>query len=454
MFKVAIIGKPNVGKTTLFNKLIGTKIAITHDLPGVTRDRKEFDTEIAGIKMRLIDTAGIENAKNVGEIEKQMFEQSYYAIDEADMCLFMVDGKNGITVEDITFLRILQKKKCNNFIMLINKGENLDQSKLDEDFYTLGVKHFIIISAEHDVGLHELIMALQEKHAEYVEKYGEVELVANGEKVLQIAIVGRPNAGKSTLINAITKSNRLIVTPIAGTTRDTIPVDFVYNERPIKIIDTAGIRKKMSIQDDIEQMSVVESFRAIDFAHVVVLLIDANTPFDNQDVALAARVVEEGRILIVCINKWDTIAEDKKKPFLEEVSYWFEKHAGITNCGSFFTLSAKNDNDLHEILDEAILRYEKWSTKISTHKLNDWLHGLISTARDAPMIGHKRLKLKFINQIHTRPPFFKISSNFSEVPENYVTFLRNQITENFGLQGIPVRIGFRKAENPFDKKKK
>lgn len=451
MFKVAIVGKPNVGKTTLFNKLIGSKIAITHNLPGVTRDRKEFDCEVSGIKMRLVDTAGLENSKTANEIEKQMLEQSFYAIDEADLCLFVVDGKNGITNEDIQFTRVLQKKKGNNFIMLINKGENLNPNAIDGEFYKLGIKHFIIISAEHGIGMHDLVMALQEKYQNYVQTYGQIEISMH-DKTLQIAVVGRPNAGKSTFINKITKSNRLIATKIAGTTRDTIPVDFIYNNRALKIIDTAGIRKKMSINDDIEEMSVAESFRAIDFAHVVVLLIDATAPFDKQDVSIAARIIEEGRILIIAINKWDLIENNKKDIFIKEVMKWFEQHSRITNYGSFFTLSALSDDDLHTIFDEAIARYEKWQTKIGTHKLNEWLISLKEETRIAPMIGNKRLKLKFINQIHVRPPYFMISSNFTEVPDNYISFLKNKLTESFGFEGIPIRLGFRKAKNPFDKK--
>ncbi len=451
MFTVAIIGKPNVGKTTLFNKLIGNKVAITHNLPGITRDRKEFECIISGMKIRLVDTAGLENYKTANEIEKQMLEQSFYAIDGADLCLFMIDGKNGITNEDIKFLRLLQKKKGDNFIMLINKAENINPDNLDNEFYKLGVKYFIIISAEHGIGMHDLIMALTEKYAEYIDKFGEVN-IENNNKLLQVAVVGRPNAGKSTFINKITNSNRLIATSIAGTTRDTIPVNFIYKNQTIKIIDTAGIRKKMNIADEIEEMSVAESFRAIDFAHVVILLIDANSPFDKQDVALAARVVEEGRILLIAINKWDLIEEKLKKAFIKEVMAWFEQHSRITNLGSFFTLSSLNDNDLHTILDEGIIRYEKWQTKIPTHKLNEWLALLKEENRALPMIGAKRLKLKFINQIHIRPPYFMISSNFTEVPDNYISFLKNQLTDAFKLQGIPIRIGFKKAKNPFDKK--
>lgn len=450
MFKVAIVGKPNVGKTTIFNKLIGKKIAITHNSPGITRDRKDFDIDIDGVKVRIMDTAGVEDSRTANEIEKKMFEQSYYAIDEADLCFLVIDGKNGITEQDKMFARFLKKKKADKVVLLVNKTEHIDHTDLERDFYSLGYSYFVLVAAENNVGIAEIKNIILEFYDQYKETYGEADIVSDdGVRPIQIAVVGRPNAGKSTFINKLIKSERLIATDIPGTTRDAISIEFDHKGTKIKFVDTAGIRKKMNISDEIEEMSIAESFRAIDFAHIVILMMDATCPFEHQDLSIASRVVREGRIFLPCLNKWDKIGAKDRKNLIEQVQKWLERHSGLTYKGGFFTLSALHDKDLDKIIDDCVALYQKWKSKISTSKLNDWMAKIRAEERIAPVVKGKKVKLKFIAQVQSGPPLFMISSNFDDIPDSYLSFIRNNLIEHFGLHGIPVRFVFRKAKNPF-----
>ncbi len=453
MFKIAIIGRPNVGKSTFFNKLVGKSLAITDDTPGVTRDRKEARAKLGPLDFMVIDTAGLEHQINEKSLEKRMVEQTQAAVADADLCLFVVDAKEGIVNADLHFANWLRKigKKT---ILIANKCENFNQEFLGGEYYKLGFGAAIGVSAEHKLGFGELYDKIAPEIAEYEKNFGELNNVESDEPEheLQIAIVGRPNAGKSTFLNKILGEDRLITGPEAGITRDAISIDHEFQGQKIRFIDTAGIRKKSHIVKNLEKLSTIDSFRAIRFAQVVILLIDANSMLDHQDMALAGEIIREGRGLVFAINKVDSVSGDKEnfmRQVREQIQNLFPQISGAAILG----ISAKTGYNVDKTIEFALKTYAQWQTYITTSKLVDWLKSAETT--HAPKLFHgKAIKLKYATQIKRRPPTFAVFTNHIKPLEgSYERYLVNSLRQYFDLSLTPVRLVLRKSENPFEGRK-
>lgn len=449
MFKIAIIGRPNVGKSTLFNKLVGKAFAITDDTPGVTRDRKEARAKLGPLEFMAIDTAGLENNISDKSLEKRMVEQTEIAVDDADLCLFVVDGKEGVTNQDFHFAQWL-KKMDKKTILLVNKCENLNEASFEKEYYKLGFGKPTAISAEHKLGFGDLYEKIEPEIEEYEKNFAQLEVEEEDEEksLLQIAIVGRPNAGKSTFLNKILGEDRLITGPEAGITRDAIAIDHEINGKKIRFIDTAGIRKKASITQKLEKLSALDSFRAIRFAQVVILLIDANSPLDHQDKALAGEILREGRGLVFGINKIDSVKGDKET-FMRELRKDILAALPGIDGAPILGISSKTGYNVDKILEFALQTYEQWQTYIQTNKLHDWLKG--AEQIHAPKLYKgKAIKLKYATQIKKRPPTFAVFTNHIKPLEGaYQQYLANSLREYFNLNLTPIRLVLRKSENPF-----
>ncbi len=451
MFKIAIIGRPNVGKSTLFNKLVGKSFALTDDTPGVTRDRKEARAKLGPLEFMVIDTAGLENQITEKSLEKRMMEQTEIAVLDADLCLFVVDGKEGITNKDLHFANWLKKVEKKT-ILLVNKCENLNEEIFDNSYYRLGFGKPTAISAEHKLGFGDLYEKIAPEIEQYHENFSQADIEFADEKsLLQIAIVGKPNAGKSTFLNKILGQDRLIVGPEAGITRDAIAIDHQVLGKKIRFIDTAGIRKKASITQKLEKLSSLDSFRAIRFAQVVILLIDCNSMLDHQDVALAGEILKEGRGLVFAINKIDSVSGDKEN-FLREVRKQIQSLFNEVNGAAIIGVSAKTGYNVEKSLEFALQTYEQWQTYIQTNKLHDWLKSA-EKQHSPKMYKGKPIKLKYATQIKKRPPTFAVFTNHIKPLEGaYQRYLVNNLREYFNLNLTPIRLVLRKSENPFSER--
>jgi GTP-binding protein len=448
MFKIAIIGRPNVGKSTLFNKLIGRSFAITDDTPGVTRDRKEAPGKLGPLLFMAIDTAGLEHEINDKSLEKRMVEQTELAVADTDLCLFVVDGKVGVTKEDLHFAKWL-KKVDKKTILIVNKCENLNEEVLAQEYYKLGFGKPTALSAEHKLGFGDLYEKIAPEMEEYEKNFSDVLYDAEDEKSdLQIAIVGRPNAGKSTFLNKILGQDRLITGPEAGITRDAIAVDHEIFGQKIRFIDTAGIRKKANIVKKLEKLSSLDSFRASRFAQVVILLIDANSLLDHQDMALAGEIIREGRGLVFAINKIDSVSGDKEI-FMREVRQQIQSLLPGIDGAPIIGVSAKTGYNVEKSLEFALQTYAQWQTYIQTNKLHDWLKAA-ETAHSPKLYKGKAIKLKYATQIKKRPPTFAVFTNHIKPLEGaYERYLMNSLREYFDLKLTPVRLVLKKSDNPF-----
>lgn len=439
--KVAVIGRPNVGKSTLFNRLVGRKTAIVHDRPGVTRDRKESPAKLFDLKLNLIDTAGYEYS-TTDNIEQRMASQTLRAIQEADVCLFMIDARSGLHPHDEMFAAIARQSH-KPLILLANKCEGREQENAVFEAYRLGLGDPIPFSAEHGLGLDALYQAL----LPYDQEKNEEENLVDSQKPLQLAIVGRPNVGKSTLVNALLKDERMLTGPEAGITRDAIATRWEYNGRPINLVDTAGLRRHARIEDSLEKMAAADTKHAAAMAQVVVLVLDADAVLDKQDLTIARQVIDEGRALIIAVNKWD-IADrsaalqrlnDKLQTSLTQVT-------GIPTV----TISALKKEGLDKLMQAVFKVYDRWNMRIPTAPLNQWFSD-VQEQNPAPLGKNKRrIKLKYITQAKTRPPSFYIfSSNPEGLPDSYLRYLTNSLRETFNLGGVPIRITVRKSDNPY-----
>lgn len=460
---VAIIGRPNVGKSTLFNRLVGKKLAIVDDTPGVTRDRRVGDGRLGDLKFDIIDTAGLEEA-DPDSLAGRMRAQTETAIREADAILFVVDARTGLTPLDRHFAEVV-RKLGRPVILVGNKAEGRAAEPGLAEAYELGLGDPIGISAEHGEGLADLYDALRpvlegkETDDEPIdEAVTGIDLDEDGNAVgddpvrpLRIAVVGRPNAGKSTLINRLIGEDRLLTGPEAGITRDSIAVDWVWRNREVKLFDTAGLRKKARVSEKLEKLSVADALRAIKFAEVVVVLLDATIPFEKQDLQIADLVIREGRAIVIGLNKWDLIEDRgaKFKELREEADRLLPQARGL----QLVPLSGLTGHSLDKLMDACVKAYDLWNTRISTGRLNRWLSALIEH-HPPPAVSGRRLKIRYMTQAKTRPPLFVLFGSRPEaMPESYLRYLVNGLRETFDMPGVPIRIQMRAGgDNPYDKK--
>ena len=451
--KVAIVGRPNVGKSTLFNRLAGKKLALVHDLPGVTRDRKEVKAKLKDLELTIIDTAGYEESTE-GKMENRMWLQTKRAIDESDVVLFLFDARAGIQAYDEHFADLVRKSE-KRVILLANKCEGKAQEQGIFEAYKLGLGEPLIFSGEHSIGFDELYMSLKEieetitskTEEDNADENDEEDIEALKKKPIQIAIVGRPNVGKSTLVNALLNDERMLTGPEAGLTRDAITTQWNWKGWKINLVDTAGLRKQAKVTGAIEKMSVESTLYATNMAQVVILVLDADAILDKQDLTIARKVLDEGRALVIAVNKWD-IAD--KKEALDRLNDKLATSLTQAEGVPTVTISALKKKGLDKLLSAVIKVYERWNVRIPTAPLNKWFRD-VQDQNPAPLGKNKRrIKLKYITQAKTRPPsFYMFSSNPEGLPDSYLRYLTNQLRDTFKLHGIPIRISVRKSDNPY-----
>ncbi|NIK46386.1 GTP-binding protein [Variibacter gotjawalensis] len=442
------MGRPNVGKSTLFNRLVGKRLALVDDRPGVTRDRREGDARLGDLEFTIIDTAGFEEAP-AGSLPARMREQTDAAIAMADVVLLLVDARSGLMPLDKTFGEIVRKANKPT-ILVANKSEGKAGESGRLEAYELGLGTPIPLSAEHGEGLGDLYDALREALPDATEFPVEDEIDENAEGgPIRVAIIGRPNAGKSTLINRLLGEERLLTGPEAGITRDSIAVRLDWNGQAFQVHDTAGIRKRANVQEKLEKLSVADALRAIKFAEVVVLLLDAMHPFEEQDLRLADLVVREGRALVIAMNKWDLIERKGGAGHLrEEVDHWLPQVKGVP----IVAVSGLSGENLDRLMKGIVDSHEVWNKRIGTSALNRWLTSATSQ-HPPPAVSGRRIKINYVTQPKARPPSFVLFTTRADaVPEAYRRYLINSLRESFELPGTPIRLMLREKENPFDDK--
>jgi GTP-binding protein len=456
---VAIVGRPNVGKSTLFNRLVGRREALVHDRPGVTRDRRYGQGSIGPLAFTVIDTAGFEDA-GAESIEGRMRGQTEKAIADADVALLLVDGRAGITPLDEHFAELVRRSST-PVVLVVNKSEGKGTEATQFDAFRLGLGDPIAVSAEHGQGLEGLYDALIPFAPPFADEE-EDEAIAPGEtedesevdpnRPLQLAIVGRPNTGKSTLINRLLGEERVLTGPEPGVTRDSVAIDWSYQGRPVRLVDTAGVRKRAKVIDAVEKLSVGETFEAVRLAEVVVLVVDAEAPLETQELTLARHVAEEGRALVIAVNKWDAVKE--KRSVLEMVNERLADSLAQVRGLPVVTISAKNGQRIDELMQAVFAVHQTWNRRVPTAALNRWLEAA-TRAHPTPLTTLKqRVKLRYATQPKARPPTFVIfSTRPGDLPEAYMRYLTNSLRDAFDLDGVPIRIHLRKPKNPFDDEK-
>jgi len=448
---VAIIGRPNVGKSTLFNRLVGKKIALVDDRPGVTRDRREGDANLLGLEFKLIDTAGFEEDE-AATLPGRMRAQTQAAVAAADVALFVIDARAGLVPLDEEIGRWLRSSD-KPVILVANKAEGRSGDGGVYEAFSLGLGEPVPLSAEHGEGLSDLFDEL----APHIDALAELEAVRaeaeddgdedSPDRVLKLAIVGRPNAGKSTLVNKMLGEDRMITGPEAGITRDSIAIEWEFEGRPVRLIDTAGLRRKAKVEDKLEKLSAADTAHAIDFAEVVVLLLDATRGLEAQDLRIADQIFTEGRAMVIALNKWD-VAEGQSALFNGVRAALEEGFAQVKGV-PLLTVSAVSGKGLDTLLKVAFETRDAWSRRVPTGELNRWFERAIE-ANPPPAPGGRRIKLRYITQIKSRPPSFVIfGTRVDQLPESYRRYLVNGLRRDLGFGAVPVRLTLRAPKNPF-----
>ncbi|ATQ55800.1 ribosome biogenesis GTPase Der [Paracoccus yeei] len=463
-FTLAIVGRPNVGKSTLFNRLVGKRLALVDDQPGVTRDLREGQGRLGDLRFIVVDSAGLEMADD-DSLQGRMRRLTERAVDEADVCLFVIDARAGVTAADEYFADIL-RKRARHVILAANKAEGRAGESGALEAYALGLGEPLRISAEHGEGMDDLYRALvplaEEFEAANVQQAPETDVdVAEDDdeswrpsaaKPLQIAVIGRPNAGKSTLINKILGEDRLLTGPEAGITRDSISVATDFMGTPVRIFDTAGMRKKARISDKVEKLSVADGLRAVRFAEVVVVLLDVGIPFEQQDLRIADFAESEGRAVVIAANKWDL--EDDKPHKLNELREAFERLLPQLKGAPLVTVSARTGKGLDRLHNAILKAHEVWNRRVPTARLNQWL-GAMTEAHPPPAPGGRRIRLRYMTQVKTRPPAFVVmATHVDKLPDSYQRYLVNGLRADFDMPGTPIRLTFRDqgTKNPYKDK--
>lgn len=444
-FTIAIVGRPNVGKSTLFNRLIGKRLALVDDSPGVTRDRREGQARLGDLRFTAIDTAGLEDAAPTS-LAGRMMAQTKSAIEQADAVLFMIDGRAGLIPDDNVFAELI-RKSGKPVVVVANKAEGKQGESGRLEAYALGLGEPVSISAEHGEGLADLYEAVREALPKATEE-ATPEIEDDGEgRAIRVAVVGRPNAGKSTLINKILGEDRMLTGPEPGITRDAIAVELEWQGRSFRLHDTAGMRRKPKIQEKLEKLSVADTLHAIKFAEVVVLLMDSEHTFEEQDLRIADLVEREGRALVICVSKFDLV---EKKPGIisklrEETDHWLPQVKGVPVIG----VSGLTGEGLDRLMQAIVDIHAIWNKRVSTRALNKWLEG-VTSAHPPPAVSGRRIRLNYLTQVKARPPSFVLSCTRAEaIPTAYTRYLVNAIRETFELPGAPIRLMLREKENPY-----
>ena len=449
---LALVGRPNVGKSTLLNRLAGRRIALVHDMPGVTRDWKQTPIRIGNQTYDLIDTAGLEEDGSQDALSDRMTAMTRQAMGHADLIVFMIDARAGLTPFDEHFGDLI-RQSGKEVLVVANKCEGKAGQPGLLDAYSLGLGDPIGVSAEHGDGVGDLLDAIAAWGKDWAKTHGRDAALTNeaeGEDEntpLRLAIVGRPNAGKSTFINALLGEDRLLTGPEAGLTRDAIALPFQHGDQTLELIDTAGLRRKARIKQSLEKMSAGESLGAIRFAHVVVLMLDGDLGLDKQDLDIARHILEEGRNLIIAINKWDQVHEGQAvlKEIHRRLGFSLSQAKGVP----VHTLSALHGKNLHRILDSAVALYSAWNWRLATSDLNTWLQAAIDR-HPPPLVGSGRVKIRYTTQVKSRPPTFAFfGTRVADLPISYHRYLENSLREAFDFWGPPLRLHFRQGKNPY-----
>ncbi|PPR76587.1 MAG: GTPase Der [Alphaproteobacteria bacterium MarineAlpha2_Bin1] len=439
--QVVIVGRPNVGKSTLFNCLIGKRKAIVNNTPGVTRDWNDQLHNFTDFTVRLIDTPGINN-ETKNEFEKNLNEKTFKSIEKSDLIIFVLDAKEGLTIDDNLIYNKLRKHN-KKIITIYNKSEGKKIYDVSEVF-KLGIDNIIEVSAEHSQGISPLIQAIKSSSIENNESSESISADINK---ITIAVVGRPNVGKSTLVNSLIKEERLITGPKSGITRDSINVSWCINNHKIVLTDTAGLRKVSKISDKVESLSVIQTKKTINLAEVVLLIVDAKLGIDSQDLRIAKLVIEEGRSLIIIINKIDLVNDVGE--LVDGINSRLNKSLHQAKGINTLYISAEKKEGLDEIFSSILRVYKLWNKRVSTGELNKWLDKAIDK-HPLPSISGKKIKIKYITQSKSRPPtFILFSSRGDKIPKSYLNFLVNEIRSEFNFPGVPIRFNIRKPKNPY-----
>jgi len=451
---VALVGRPNVGKSTLFNRLVGKRLALVDDRPGVTRDRREGGARLGPLEFRVIDTAGFEEA-DAESLAGRMRAQTEAAIADSDAVLFLIDARAGIIPDDHAFADVL-RRAGKPVVLVANKAESKKGWDGAYEAFELGLGEPVPISAEHNegmAGLHDALeaaLATDSADSRKAESKKVEEDYESPSHPIRVAIVGRPNAGKSTLVNRLIGEDRLVTGPEAGITRDSISVDFEHGGRKFVLHDTAGIRRRPRVQDKLEKLSVADALNSIRFAEVVVLLLDATHPYEEQDLRIADLVLREGRALVVGMNKRDLV-DDKEvapKKLREDIDHWLPQARGVP----VFAISGQTGEGLDRVMAAVVSIYSLWNKRLPTAALNRWLEEATS-AHTPPAPSGRVIKIRYMTQPKTRPPTFILFGNrTSMLPDAYVRYLVNSLRDTFDMPGVPIRLHFRESDNPFAEK--